>query len=51
MTIHTIAFVILTSLSLVAAYLIGRPAPTSTDELQSSPRVGKHACEAQEDIT
>jgi len=36
MTIHTIVFVIVTTLCLTAAYALGKPAPGTTDELQQS---------------
>jgi hypothetical protein len=50
MTIHTITFVILTILSLAAAYLVGKPAPTSTDDLQQSEEVVEHASGEREPI-
>jgi len=36
MTIHTIVFVIVTILSLTAAYAVGKPAPTRPEEAQES---------------
>jgi hypothetical protein len=36
MTIHSIVFVIITILSLTAAYALGKPAPSAADEVQQS---------------